>query len=321
MNIQFSLGKIQETLNQAAELAKSQKEVTDFTPVTFLPPGEHVVKFFFDPTSEVIRYFIMHRSGKAKTLCPKFVKNDPLVPEECLIDFLASDKGLNRWKELGARKQCMIYGKLISTNKPGDYWKPGNSYAIIGNQRLWKAVTSLLGLVDKSKEAQAYIMNMLTPNLNGASCAVNVLPGSGGSVNINSIPGAVDPVFTEPPVWWKPLNEIYISNVFSLNDYTATLKATISEYKAEIVEKGLHVENPTINKLLQEVLDEEQNKPVNSKSENKKEEKKEEPILSSSSEEPKTDSSTCSRFGSYDPSNPDCIVCKNNVTCMEKSLG
>jgi len=357
MNIQFDVSKIKKTLEQANDLAQSQNfEGSEFTPVAFLPKGTHEIKFFFDPTSEIIRYFVMHKVGKFRTLCPRFVKGE-LVPDECLLDFLGSDKGLGKWKELGARKQCMIYGKLVDTNNPGEYWQKGKVYAIIGSQRLWKAMTSLLGMVDKNKEAQAYILNMLTPNLNGPVCKVDVIPGSGGAINISNLPGSTDPVFTEPPEWWKPLGEIYVSGSFNPADYKNTVKAGIAMFKKEIVEKGFHESNPLIGRLLEEVLDDEKNQPpeggdpgyrgkaanqpapqpapinlsVSSSQADATPAKQEVPApapvastptpaptpqVANPAEQPSAEI-TCEKFGQFDPNQPGCMVCKNNVECMK----
>lgn len=73
----FNLDKLKQKI---AESNKAQGgKSTDFTPVGFIPKGTHHIRFFFDPTSDVLRTAVIHQIGKMKTICPKTI--DP--PQEC----------------------------------------------------------------------------------------------------------------------------------------------------------------------------------------------------------------------------------------------
>lgn len=324
-NMNFTADKVRAAIESSKKQAGGPSG--DFTPVAFLTPGTHQIRFFFDPEGEVMRTYIAHRFSRERCLCPDAIKEEG-IPGECKICKIK--KVLDRW-QLGARRECLVYGQVIKTTRASEYWDEGKTYCIVGSGRLQHALASMLSLVD---ENQDYVLTMLNPSIKGTYCKVEVISGSQGGVTITPIPNTSNPVLSlnEPPDWWKPLRGIWVPEGFNQDSYDKTLRATVDgEYDA-IIEAPELKTDPDIAKAIYDVIQErkvkkEEKKPDDSsvKPEKKPEPKEEPPSPVSKPEEPKPveepkgESQASSQkecYGTYSPDKKECLVCEDSVECM-----
>lgn len=230
----FDIDKLTEALE------KARKEDTyynggDFTPATFLPEGNHKLRFFVDPEGELIRKVLLHGSMKDNTFCPNILRQEGEedipedLPKECEI--CKECEHIKGWKDNPKLSQRnMVYAYLHSTDSKSDYWVPGNWYAVISRgPRLRNA---LLSFVDNMiKDAAEYVLAMLDPQKEGWMVSVEVVRGTQGRVSMSFVPGrTVGPI--ELNDTYRPLREVYYTE-FNKTAYDNLLEKARSLRKSE----------------------------------------------------------------------------------------
>lgn len=230
--LKFDMSKINKTIEDAkkrAEQHNADRPQGDRTPVTWIPEGEHHIRPFFDPESEIIRIYNRHSCNKKHAGCPREQSNSGDFAKKCHLHLIQDQIGYPR---SNTKLECMFYGKLVKTSVTGDdYWKVGECYAMIGNWKLYKAFNSWLNMVTDS---EIIVQSILTPNIQSHCVKIDFSRGSSGSASVGYYPIDVAPIFTEPPAWWKPLREVWVPTEFSQDRYEAVLKELLLEYGEEL---------------------------------------------------------------------------------------
>lgn len=338
MDIVFNQDRILDLINGKLDSDK-KKEVDEkeFAPVSFLPEGQHKIRIFFDPLSNLVREYLVHQFGNKRTLCPQGCVGDD-IPVECQIHKLHTELDVWRYK---ARWECISYGKILETNSPSKYWKEGNVGVIISD-RGWKfALKSISATM--LKDARDFFLTSLNPFVEGGYYIITVFKdGKLKKINIAAQPPGTkyaNPVFKKEdvPGWFKSLDEVWVPKKFDIKRYDSVireifvdLKRRRDELKIETINKlkvliSNDVYLTNINDSINREMEEKQSgnstntDNINAMSENEK--SIEDNIISNKSstiKKEKVMSEDCKEIGKYNPNSNKCLVCDNNIECIEK---
>lgn len=203
------------------------------TPIAFLPEGSHKMRMFLDPNGELIRDVRYHKYNNYKFVCPDsyfYGKKEEGV--KCKFCEVHAQMGSN-WRHPAARRLINIcYAYIASTDKEGEYFKPGKSYAVITNGKKFRDtfigwVSSLAGT-----QAQDFIVPYLNPNAPSSITQVDIVKGTQGRVNIGVFPGPPLPAI-DLGDWYKPLGEVYVPEGFDEISYNEAMKKLKEDYLDE----------------------------------------------------------------------------------------
>jgi hypothetical protein len=295
--------------------------------VTFLPEGQHKIRWFFDPEGEIYREVVIHRAGRKWLHCPDWLsEKDPEgAYPPCGFCQLADDR--DDWK-IRRRFNYLVYGYLVDTKQKGEYWQAGNAYMVVGNTRLKRALMEMLeALVDEGEEL---LLNMLTPDIKGYVTTTTVTKGSQGNVSIQILPTTVDPI--ELGDWYKPLAESWVSPTFNLDEFRLSFKefkAALAEEDQEAAAAAAEEEVPEVPvskpapKSTPAVEEEEvEEMPVEVKVKNLSP-KVNKPAKAEAADSTLPDGVTldmlpeeCPGWAKYNAGQPVCVICDYNIECM-----
>lgn len=186
---------------------KGKKFVANRYGQAFLPPGKSTIRLFVDPNEEIyreIRAFVIPKRGQV--MDPSFYRKDQLDGHDVsaiiqeIRDILYEVKN---WR-LNPRYSVLIYGHVVKTENPSDYFKPGNTYVIAANGRFRTAFDTTFEGVSENPE---YLMNAINPHLTGHPMNIDLVKGAQGSASVNPSMGK--------PVEVTDLDERYVP----LTDY------------------------------------------------------------------------------------------------------
>lgn len=320
MAIQFNPNKLKSIIDRSKQEAKKSGGNSDFVKMAFLPEGNHKIRLFFDPTGELYRTAVTHKSPIGQILCPDYLaEKDPSgTYPEC--DFCKAAEEQDDWK-LNRRFNVMAYGQLIHTDVPGEYWEAGNVYCIVGNTRFKKAIDAFISSL--YEDSQEYLMTLFDPQINGGYLSVTVTRGTQGSVGITIIPGKSVDAVPNIESWWKPLNEVWISDQFNADRYKEAAQKFNEEQNGTAPAEG--GDKPADKPADAPAADKPADTPAPTPAPTP------EPAAT-----PAADGQIKCKDGTvvtlptevierkcwtlYDASNPTCIVCPINVECMGESL-
>lgn len=164
---------------------KGTKFVANRYGQAFLPPGKSTIRLFVDPNEEIyreIRAFVIPKRGQV--MDPSFYRKDQLDGHDVsaivkeIRDILDE---VNNWR-LNPRYSVLIYGHVVKTENPSDYFKPGNTYVISANGRFRTAFDTTFEGVSENPE---YLMNAINPHLTGHPMNIDLVKGAQGSASVN----------------------------------------------------------------------------------------------------------------------------------------
>lgn len=219
------MGKIAQAKEKAKKEEKSSGGNWPLT--SFLPEGDHVIRFLHDPKDEIYREVHAYGAGRKALIDPSYLNTEDL-PEgfSDRLKEIAQETG--KWR-LKSRYCFMIYGYLVNTSNPGEYWKPGTLYLIIGDWKLREAF--LTAMENYADDIPDQFIMALNPASKGNPFHTKVVKGTGGSVTLTFKYGnksLVDPVNVEKG--YQPLESSYVRPKF----YADKWAERVQEYEAEL---------------------------------------------------------------------------------------
>lgn len=200
------LAKVAKAKEKAAQSENNRGG--NFPSTSFLPEGEHVIRFLNDPANEIYREFHAYGAGRKALIDPSYLDKS-LLPEgfKDRLKEIAEETG--RWK-LKSRYCFLIYGFLVSTDSPGEYWKPNQLYLIIGDGKLRTAF--LKAMETYADDIPEQFILSLDPKSSGNPFQCSVVKGQGGSINLMFKIGNKSVV---PPIditkGYIPLDDAYVT--------------------------------------------------------------------------------------------------------------
>jgi len=234
--LEFDRSKLRQSLEAANKAAERQSNDTgERTPIAWLAEGMHTIRFFSDPESLLFRDLMIHTvqyaGEKSQCICPDFLRGrgHKDVPPTCEICRIAEEKNNKRF--LGAKNRSMAYGRIYDTRNPSDYFKKEETYVILYNSFLKRALMAFSNAMLQSPGAEDYIMQMYDPKSSSPATFVDVRRGGVGSGSVSITP---IPVNTVPPIelgpWYRPLSTVWIPESFNEDRYKATLDLVHRSY-------------------------------------------------------------------------------------------
>ena len=218
------LDKFREMYEQSQRKSKPSKvEPEKSALIGFPTKGNHIVQFFSGPDGRVLRKVIVHHNGRSNvTHCPDFYKDKKSNQDypKCEICLISEQKKIWRYK---VKFLHMIYGLLIETDNPKDYWRPGEIYIVLMDKKLHDAFNRMAKpFLDKDID----LWNaFLDPNVSSFGTHISSQEIAQGSFL------DMKPMFesTLPPIelgdWYKPLSECWLPEEFNMSDYKQVLEA------------------------------------------------------------------------------------------------
>lgn len=200
------LAKVAKAKEKAAQSENNRGG--NFPSTSFLPDGEHVIRFLNDPSNEIYREFHAYGAGRKALIDPSYLDKS-LLPEgfKDRLKEIAEETG--RWK-LKSRYCFLIYGYLVATSNPGEYWKPNQLYLIIGDGKLRTAF--LKAMETYADDIPEQFILSLDPKSSGNPFQCSVVKGQGGSINLMFKIGNKSVV---PPIdvtkGYIPLEDAYVT--------------------------------------------------------------------------------------------------------------
>lgn len=294
------------TADQIIKRAKEMQEAKakrnqggNFPNVTFLPEGDHVVRIFQDPHSELYREERIRGYFNYAHVIPDECKNWPEDKDPYELDPICEELSEYRIWKYNVKDTFMFYCHVISTNNTNENWKPGETYIVLGDWRAKNAFQDfIIGVSDDSPEILAQCID---PGVEG--------PGVGIMYNRDGQKTSltITPKFNKsPPVElddkYIPLSQAYVRAEYIEENYsrlkkkaTEELKATRAARKAKgqplLGEDGFEEskENENPQKETKESKSEDKSNDSTSTPES---EKKEEPIVEEKQEDKQVDKSS-----------------------------
>ena len=217
----YNLDKIRQLIKSDDEGQQDNKYSGPRT--AFLPAGMSEIRFFMDPEDNLYREVKYRWIGRNCIPCidSPSTKRAAESPRKC--GFCKIADSLNDWRSR-CRYNCMVYGYLESTKNETEYWKPGNTYAILGNTRLRRSLLDLMRGLMEDEEAEDYMMAMLNPALKGPYTRVIVTSGQTGTVNINHVMMKTIEAVPIDDAWYKPLDEVMVKPQVDHEKYVEGLR-------------------------------------------------------------------------------------------------
>lgn len=199
------------------EIAKAKENNgRKFIPVTFLPAGTHMVRIVPDCESELTSEQYYHKITKAvKCESTDYDNTDGACPI-CSKVKEGTEAGIGFDYNNFRSRVFKVYMYLIKTDKPGDYWKPGQLYCVIVNKKVNDAIYALAGMLANTANPDAAFEMFNPVAQNQPSIALTFTRGTQGSCNIAPNQFDVAPVLDINALVGKPelppLAEQYINN-------------------------------------------------------------------------------------------------------------
>jgi hypothetical protein len=187
--------------------------------VAFLPEGEHLIRFFPDSDGELLRSIGIHRRGRFRTHCPKYLgQYDPAADYPvCEICPLAVRR--NDW-QLRMQQLTLCYGYVCQTSHESRFWQPGRTYVVVGNPQMHTAFCSMVESLATSDPQT--LTSMLTPQVPGPGTLVRMQKGLRGFVTVEPLTDKQLPPITLGS-WYRPLQDCWLGPNFDITHYTALL--------------------------------------------------------------------------------------------------
>lgn len=319
-----------EKLNNLIKQISEQNTKEQKTNVAWVPEGSHKIRFLLDPDQELFRDVYSHKLGDlGRIICPNHLtkigikKSDGSPLPSCEICEIIN-KYESAWP-YGARLDVLIYGIVMETSvTDSKYFREGNPYVLAVKYKFKTAISYLLRTL--VKDAPEFITSAFNPTISGGYFNVSFVAGRDGFVNISPVLIKQGSPIQNLASWWKPLNEVWMLNVFEEEKYIAAV-----EFARNIEKEILKKEN--LDKLNLNVKNSSATSVASSSRIVPKEVFKTPTVTtaptiiksvpvpdvifqSASSED---DRPAC--FGNYTDVQSSCIVCMANVDCMEMKQG
>jgi len=224
----FSPNKIKQII---LDNQKNSSEERTGPAVAFLPEGRHSIRWFFDPKGEIYREVVIGRVNKKRFICPNFMSRIDKMNTypTCRICDEAQER--DRWKDK-CRYNCMVYGYLLDTKNPGEYWKAGQPYVIIGNSYLRRALVDMME--NLYEDGMDMLMSMLTPNVKGFISNTSVTKGQQGNISIQVLTKSMEALNLGD--WYLPLDQVYLKAGFELKAYEDAVEEYLANLEQEEAE-------------------------------------------------------------------------------------
>jgi hypothetical protein len=158
--LEFDRSKLIASLEAANKASERQSADTgERTPLTWLAEGMHTIRFFSDPDSDLFRDLMIHTiqyaGEKSSCICSDFLRSrgHKEVPV-CEICKIADEKNNKRF--LGAKNRSMSYGRIYDTRNPSDHFKKEETYVVLYNSFLKRALLAFANAMLQSPGAEDY---------------------------------------------------------------------------------------------------------------------------------------------------------------------
>lgn len=215
---QATLQKLEEMAKQQASSNSSGNYEDSLFKIAFLPEGSHSIRIIPDVNSNLSHLQSIHNITK-RNKCRRASYQDPIdVCPICKIIHEAEEKGVpfDYKPKRSSLSKALIY--LISTDKPTEYWKPGNFYITVSsNKRLNDAILGVLTMISNAAAKNPDAWKIFDSEAEGQpSFELQVVMGQAGKVTLQSNMYSPAPALGLPAkLGDKPLpdlSEVYVSD-------------------------------------------------------------------------------------------------------------
>ncbi len=124
--------------------------------IAFMPPGEHILRWFCDPKGKIWHFVDIHQVGPSRTHCPDAFRewNPAGTYPRCQLCQLATQRSDRR---LRRERLVLLYGTVIFTENPSPYWRPSRPKLIIAPDEIRAGFTKLLTQGSAEQRAHFYV--------------------------------------------------------------------------------------------------------------------------------------------------------------------
>lgn len=150
-----------------------------FFKVAYLPDGNHSIRVIPDKNMRMAYLMAMHKiggNGKDLVACTERPSGNKEVCPICKALEKANEDGVKFDYSWGRATRTKMLCYLVDTDKPNDYWKPGNYYIVISNSYLFKGIMSAVSNIYEAankapdQEKRNQILQTLNPNAANVNC-------------------------------------------------------------------------------------------------------------------------------------------------------
>lgn len=229
-------------LDEVAAKANEEKEkdgnkTFDGPQIAFLGSGTTKIRLFTDPMGKLYREVVIHKvikpdGGKIWVPCPNILDSN----FKCEICSMANE--IEDWSTYRFRLG-IIYGKIIDASEPSDFWKPGETRAILGRARMVKALEKMIKSVTSDKESFQFLGKAVNPTDRGFIFSIDHEMGQNGGITVQLLPTNSDPV--ELGDWYVPLSNVFIKSEHYEDRYKVAVEvmsAKVASYVPPPAEEG-----------------------------------------------------------------------------------
>lgn len=214
----MSLAELRAKATQKSEeIAKAKEnQGRKFIPVTFLQAGNHTVRILPDCENELTSEQYYHKVTKAVKCESIDYDNSNGACPICSKVKEGTDAGIGFDYNNFRSRIYKVYMYVIKTDKPSDYWKPGQLYCVIVNKKVNDAIYALANMLANTSNPDAAFEMFNPVAQNQPSISLSFTRGAQGSCNIAPNSFDVAPVLDINALIGKPelppLAEQYIND-------------------------------------------------------------------------------------------------------------